>query len=260
MGLRDIRVSYPSTLPPMANDHKPTHHDEIMSAIRQLIGRVDKLEHRLSIVLEEPAKDSQAKEGRKIAQEFQSARKGKLSWPLSILRFLIGTRLGSLVAVFGTFLTVVTAYVSLRYDISVLPFASLDSSDPTTTRFLVTNEGPFTISNVFYACEYAPPRPANSPFVIHAYIAPSPLELLRPHGQFSAFCGHPSSHPEPFVEGTMLDVDVFYTPKFLHWQRRGGTLFLLKFDKNQNAVWLPVMDLTTKPEDLEKLSCQTCKQ
>ena len=54
-----------------------------------------------------------------------------------------------------TGLSLLTAWTGLRYDVSVAPYGSLDASAPFESRFLVRNEGPFSIFDVTYFCRSA---------------------------------------------------------------------------------------------------------
>jgi hypothetical protein len=149
----------------------------------------------------------------------------------------------------------VGTFVSLRYDVSVLPYSTTNSKDANETRFLVTNQGPFAIHQVFYACKFAPPQ-SGGEFHAMATLVPSPIDV-RSHGNFSAYCQRPTDlNP---VEGTLLDFEVMYTLNipFLS-SKRGGELFLLKYDSAGDAVWLPVMDMTPAADDLKKLACPKC--
>lgn len=168
-------------------------------------------------------------------------------------------RLVILLTIFGGVATYVATYASLRFDVSVLPYASLDSADPTATRFLITNQGPFSIYNVFYACKFVPPQSGNNPFVAFDTFVPFPIAQLHSHGDFSAFCRAPNALPFPAKEGTLLDIEISYRPEF-GWSLRGGELFILKNDHSGNAVWLPVGDMTPRADDLRKYACPTCQR
>ncbi len=155
----------------------------------------------------------------------------------------------------------IATYISLRFDVSVVSYVSLNTSNPDGTRFLVTNESPFDIHQVFYACKYIPPHAPEVTLTAYATVVPFPIASLRPHGNFSAWCSYPALAPRPIKDGTLLDVEIMYTPKFLSWQsRRGGELFLLKSDEKGVPIWLPAGDMTPRADDLQKLSCPTCAQ
>jgi hypothetical protein len=238
-------------MPPKA---KSTKNDQILDALHQLGGRIEKLENSLSSITNSPIQEEERKKSAPKSKWQQLKRR-----VLAVLRLPFHNRLLGTLTIVGFLTGSVALWVQLRYDISVMPLASLDSSDPSAMRFLVTNEGPFTIYQVFYTCEYTPPRPPNTAITVHVYPFFAGIPSLRPHGHFSAFCGHPRTYPSRFPEGTLMNVDVWYIPKFLHWFKHGGTLFLLKFDKSNNAVWLPELDLDEKIEDLSDFSCPTCK-
>ncbi len=162
--------------------------------------------------------------------------------------------IGAVIAVIG----LLSAYTSLRFDVSVASLATLDPAVATETRFLVSNLSPFTIHNVYYACKYAPPQTGGL-FVAYGSLVPFPIANLRSHGEFSAFCHAPMGLASPVAPGTLLDVEVSYTPTLAFWKDlRGGELFVLKYDKANNAVWLPVGDMTPGARDLKKIACPAC--
>ncbi len=163
--------------------------------------------------------------------------------------------------VFGVAVAVIgllSAYSSLKFDVSVDTLTSLDSATPTETSFLITNNSPFTIHNVFYYCTFVTPQTAG-PFLASVTAVPVPTPSLRSRGHFSAYCQLPPLLQNPLPTGTYVEVNVMYTPAFAIWKKLvGGELFLLRYDRLNNAVWLPAGDLTSDLKDLKQRACPTC--
>ena len=129
------------------------------------------------------------------------------------------------VLLFLTLMGGVSAYTSLRYDVSVSPYVALDPQDSLQSHFLVTNQGPFDIFNVSYACKYVPAPSGDGPFIAYIGFVPGTVATLRPHGDFSAYCHLSNPLVGQLKDGTFLDFEVMYTPKFLFWQSRRGANF-----------------------------------
>lgn len=227
--------------------------DEVLRRFRKLEERLGHLEHRLAAKTE-PRRDHDSSG----SSPFKKTARGKV---VSALLHGVPSKLLWLITTVATVFGLLATWVSLRYDVSAMPYVSLNPSDPSAARFLITNEGPFTINDVGYACKFVPPhQAADRPFFAFATVTVG-VPSLRSHGAFSAYCKLPDSYPRPVLEGTLLDVEVIYTPKFLFWRHNfGGELMMLKFDQSHSAVWLPVKDMTLQLDDLRKLSCGTCNQ
>ncbi|MGD0891948.1 MAG: hypothetical protein ABR923_10470 [Terracidiphilus sp.] len=235
--------------------------DHVLEKLGVINARLKRIEDQLNPESERLVQDSQAKgRGKTYPQPSQQKGRGK-RWLrdvvlLPLYKYIWVPILGIL-ALYGS----IGTYVALRFDLSVLPYETIDPVDPSETRFLVTNEGPFSIFNVFYMCKYIPaiPTQPDTPLIAYGIAVPYPISSVRSHGNFVVYCQNPDGVPRPLKEGALLDVEVSYTPKFLRWQsRRGGALFLLKYDKSGKAVWLPVRDMTPRAEDLKNLGCPTC--
>jgi len=64
---------------------------------------------------------------------------------------------------------------------------------------------------------------------------------LRPHAAFSIQCPFRSADPNAIADGELLALQIGYRPKFFPWMTRtGGETFLMRRDRNGNAVWLPL--------------------
>jgi hypothetical protein len=56
----------------------------------------------------------------------------------------------------------------------------------------------------------------------------------------------------------LLEIRVYYMPKFWPWQHRGGELFMLRHNDKQEVVWRPLGDLPEKIGAKANKYCITC--
>lgn len=169
------------------------------------------------------------------------------------LRLPVTRFISRLLAGVLAFLTIATGWVGLRYDVSVTSYGSLDPTLPFQSRFLLTNDGPFSIYRVTYSCISAKVQVGGGREMVNITNVPAPVAELRPHGSYTIRCQHPleNAHVDP---GAVLEIQVVYVPKFLKWLgRQGGQEFVLKYDKQGNAVWLPTPWFAEKIKDLENV-------
>lgn len=152
---------------------------------------------------------------------------------------------------FGLLVTALGTYVSVRYDVSVTNHTSLDPSAPFESRFLVTNDAPFSIYDVTYFCGSAHVRVNGGREITNATEVPIPLGELRPHGSYSIRCQHPRNRAH-IDAGAFLEIHVLYRPKYRPWLRKeGGQQFVLKYDADGKTAWLPTGWLTRNRRELE---------
>jgi hypothetical protein len=227
--------------------------DAILKKLHAMEERLGRIEHSIfHPELKPKIKDSQvtaqSKSESPQAQPKQSRKTIQEMVRLPKLYRLAARLIGAFLA----FLAIVTAWVELRYDVSVASYASLDPSAPFESRFLVTNEGPFSIYNVAYFCGSAHVRVNGGREITNMTRVPIPIGELRPRATYSVRCQHwvRDAHIDP---GALLEIHVFYTPQFLPWMsKQGGQQFLLKYDKMGNTIWIPTAMFSKTAKELEE--------
>jgi len=247
----------------MSNASVDNKLDQLLKAVRELCDRVGKIERRAADP-KSSSQDSPRLEAEKTPTPLHKSIEKSVKLRLRRCFRFVRRYVWAPILLTLTLMGGISAYTALEYDVLVSPYISLVPTDALQSHFLVANQGPFEIFNVSYVCRYAPVQSneeqlkANA-FITYGWIVPLTIPRLRSHGQFSAYCHY--SHPlyGPLKEGTLLNFEVTYTPKFLSWlPRRGGALFLLKYDKAGSAVWLPVGDMLPNADDLRRFYCATC--
>ena len=188
--------------------------------------------------------------------EFQAQWKSKLH-SLQHRAFRVTSKLLAWAVVV---LALVTGYIQLRYDVSIVPYSSLNSPNPFQSEFLVTNEGPFSIYNVYYFCFFEDLVGDNGPLSNYVVPVPYSLPALRPHGQYAISCKGVAPYSPHVKDGAAVEIHVSYRPKFSMFESRGGALFYLRHDDAGNVVWLPRGDAPKKPGDLKVHSCVSCEE
>lgn len=144
----------------------------------------------------------------------------------------------------------ITAINSLRYDVSIDSYASLNPKEPLETRFVLTNQGPFAIHKVHYACEFPAMKvPGMAPNInlVGADVVAFEEPEMEARGKISLRC----ENLIPLVDGSTLQIRVSYRPSFWPASVEGGSTFLLKRDSEGNAIWLPIGRLKSL-EELKK--------
>ena len=127
---------------------------------------------------------------------------------------------------------------SFRYDVSIDSYASLNSKEPLETRFVLANQGPFSIYSVRYQCEFPAMKiPGIAPKinVVGADIVAFEEPQMEAHGKISLRCESPITP----VDGSILQIRVSYRPSFWPGRTEGSSAFMLVRDSVGNAVWLP---------------------
>ena len=163
---------------------------------------------------------------------------------LSRILSLVWNSLGVFLLVLGG----ITAINSLRYDVSIDSYASLNPQDPLASRFVLTNEGPYRIHDVEYNCEFPNLNiPNANPDVNQTGVEGViglPKTELKPRGKISLRC----QSPYQMIDGSFLQIRVSYRPSFWSIRTEGGNAFLLRIDNQDHAVWLPIGSLKTTEE------------
>ena len=132
---------------------------------------------------------------------------------------------------------------SFRFDVSIDPYLTLNPNDPLETRFVLTNQGSYTINKVRYSCEFPgmkiPGVPAEDNVVgMNTVMFEQPE--MEAHEKVSLYCGGSSMTAE-WLNPTepMLQIRVSYRPSFWPFTKEGSARFLLKTDRQGSAHWLP---------------------
>lgn len=159
----------------------------------------------------------------------------------SFLSFVLG--------VFGA----VAAYTGLRYDVSVDPYTSNNPLNPFKTQFVISNQGPFSIYDVRFFCAFARIATDNQKLDYAFSINTKGKPEIRAHDKLSFYCAGPDGYDGQLVkEGVLVDIFVFYKPRFLPWVKRGGSEYLLNRDTQNNVHWVPTGAAAETPEEFEK--------
>ncbi len=141
--------------------------------------------------------------------------------------------------------TVATLYWSLfefRQDISVDPYISYDSTDPFNQRFSITNNGPFSIYDVRYACavtylEAVPPMLFDSRAVIVMMPTANPIPVLHWKEKSSTDCDF-VSRLGPNLTTVHIEIEVLYRRWPFPGNIRGlGWKFSAKRDNAGKFAW-----------------------
>lgn len=179
---------------------------------------------------QQPITNSLIKEAlRRLRARWQHLR---LLWKL-----LIG-----LLAIASTLATLYWAYFEFRQDIAVDPYISYDSSDPFNQRFSITNNGPFSIYDVRYACavtylEAVPPIPFDSRAMTVMMPTASPVPVLRWKGKSSTDCDFISRFG-PNLTTVRIEIEVLYHRWPYPWSIHGpGWKFSAKRDSAGKFIW-----------------------
>lgn len=141
----------------------------------------------------------------------------------------------------------IVTVTALRYGISVSATESLNASDPSQTRFIVKNEGLFSLYKVEYDCYYL--RIPGVPY--RAFHVLNDQPELGPRESFSVRC---PIQPPPIPENAILILAVTYRPKYMFGHvDHGGEVFLLKKNKEGHAIWLPNGFFPESKADFDRL-------
>jgi hypothetical protein len=224
----------------MANNSLDPKIDNVQKQLREVNERLGRIEHSVSLlgISQKINPDSGASQVPNQIQGRWPQLQKSVIWVqrelgVPFLRFL-WVPLSIVITLTGF----VATYVSLRYDVAVAPYTSFSPTEPLQTRFLLTNEGPFSIYDVTYSCLTLHSHGGAGPVL--GKLVPDSLPELRAHAAYSIYCG--SSHLLDHLQaGTLLDIQIYYRAKFVFWKRKtGDQAFGLLFDKQGNAVWLSV--------------------
>ena len=240
----------------MSKNSKESKFDHVLQRIGELNARLGQIEELLKQSHDADVINPRAKEAERDQAGLQSTKRTKKAKLVLILLSPFRTPLSRyLLTALTTILALVTGYVDLRYDISIAPpYASLDPSAPFESRFLVTNTSPFSINDVSYFCLSVHVRIGGGREISNGTYVPITIGPLRSHGGYSVRCGIPLGdlHINP---GAVLEIHVIYSPKFMPWvHKQGGQQFVLKYDKQENAVWIPTAYLSKNLHELEQYS------
>jgi hypothetical protein len=139
--------------------------------------------------------------------------------------------------------SVLAAWVSLRYDVSVSPYATMDPANPFKTVFVLTNESAFSIKKVNFTCSLKGMY-AEDGIEQEQTPRPSGYVDLPGHGKIVFFCERtPEIHGTKFDPGAILAVDVSYHTAFPLWspfEQRGSQKFLLmETEYEHHYIWAP---------------------
>jgi hypothetical protein len=236
----------------MSNQSLETKTDHILQKINHLQEKLDHVEFAVKGLQNSIHKSRDASSPARAKNQLKNAKANTL-W---LWRNLIRTPYIVTTALLGILVT----YISLRYDVSVTNFTSTNLSDPFSSRFLVSNEGPFSIYDVTYDCMSVHVRSALDgipmPEIENLTTVPRPLSEIRARSQYSVLCQFPLDTPGvKFEEGALLEIRVSYTPRFEPWARKkGGQMFVLKFDHEGHSVWLPIGTFVESREAMKTLA------
>jgi hypothetical protein len=127
---------------------------------------------------------------------------------------------------------------ALRYDVSIDPYASFNPKEPLETRFVLANQGPYSIYSVTYQCEFPDmkllgvnPNINLAGTEIVAFEEPA----MEARGKISLRCESPMTP----ADGSILQIRVSYRPSSWPLRTEGSSAFMLKRDSAGNVVWLP---------------------
>lgn len=152
-------------------------------------------------------------------------------------KFLIG-----FLALASTLATLYWGLFEFRQDISVDPYISYDSSDPFNQRFSITNNGPFSIYNVRYACavtylEAVPSIGFDSRAVIVMMPTANPVPVLHWKEKSSTDCDF-IARLGPNLTTVHIEIEVLYRRWFYPWNIHGpGWKFSAKRDNAGKFAW-----------------------
>jgi hypothetical protein len=170
--------------------------------------------------------------------------------PTKKVYFAISSKVWRWLVAILTVLGGLSAINSLRYDVSIDPYVSLNPKEPLETRFVLANQGPYSIQTVQYTCEFPGIRlPGVNPDinVVGTDLVAFEEKEIDARGKISLRC----ESPMEMTFGSTMQISVSYRPSFWPWRKTGGAAFAFKRDDSGNAVWLPIGRAKTL-EELKK--------
>ena len=152
---------------------------------------------------------------------------------------------GSLFAALSTVLGLFWGFYSFSYDVSISANVTLDPKRAFETRFIVVNQGPFTITDLQYDCEILQVHgPKGYWFAGNRLHGIEVFPELPKSRQYSIRCsyypwnfGGLSDGPE--MDGATLQIWVNFGAPYFPWRLRRGARFRLTRDSTGTAQWLP---------------------
>lgn len=167
-------------------------------------------------------------------------------------RQILPLRPGKLLGIAATIVGTISALNSLGFDVSIQPTSSLDSKNPFETRFIVTNESPYAISDVGYACQILDlrvrERRIDNPSVQMVTLIPATTDELPAHGHYSVYCGSNQPPEAGNLTAAAIQITVSYRRPLGVWRRFGGGTFWGKRAADGTFSWFPAGRLTTAQE------------
>ena len=132
---------------------------------------------------------------------------------------------------------------SFQQNVSIDLFSPVNKIRPYAARFLLSNNGPFRITNVKYSCEAADWRLTNT--TIKTYInSPSIIPLLDPGDKRSLRCDLTTllldTTPPKDSEGFKLQVKITYNGPLFGQGKIRTARFALILDSSGELVWIPL--------------------
>lgn len=189
---------------------------------------------------------SQNRQTKKLAQALQVSTPPRKRFPWK--------RLGAVVATLS-FVSSLFGYLIFWPSVSLEPAPfSLDPKRPLETRFFASNDGIFSIQDLWYQCEMseihspkgdliAVKQNMTRTFAIESLV-PAKEPNLSGKLKYSIYCGDIfntiiSREDEELIDRAVLRIRLYFKPKFCPFSIGKTFRFLLKRDKDGNVNWLP---------------------
>lgn len=217
-----------------------------------LVQKVRDLEQRLGSI--ECLTQTAAGETSQIAEQMIAVKSDiqavvRPGWKQRLFRILTSSP-----AALATFLGIYGSLYLFRFDTSVDAYGTLNPKNPFETRFVISNDSPYSIYNVHYACTISNvrtldgPNPlANGPGVA---VDTSEIRELNSHAKRSLYCGYPFGNGEKVLADTILEIEISYRPfSWMGFSRTHTFPFGLRRTESGDALWLP---LENRPDPTPK--------